>query len=202
MVNGETIEAIRSEAIKHYAWDSSVHDQLHAERVLRLSMRILEKEGGDSEILAAAALLHDIGMKYEIAEDFDHAEKSAELAEQILLKIGFPKEKIPEVVDIIRIHRFSRGIRALSLEVKILQDADRLDAIGAVGIARAFAYGAKKGVPMYSHSGSSTLNHFNEKLLKIKDSLNTETARRIAEERHEFTQLFLKKFLNEVEGGE
>lgn len=202
MVNGETIEAIRSEAIKHYAWDSSAHDQLHAERVLRLSMRILEKEGGDPEILAAAALLHDIGMKYEIAEDFDHAEKSAELAEQILLKIGFPKEKIPEVVDIIRIHRFSRGIKALSLEAKILQDADRLDAIGAVGIARAFACGAKKGVPMYSHSGSSTLNHFNEKLLKIKDSLNTETARRIAEERHEFTQLFLKKFLNEVEGGE
>ncbi|MGQ9597724.1 MAG: HD domain-containing protein [Thermoproteota archaeon] len=100
MVNGETIEAIRSEAIKHYAWDSSAHDQLHAERILRLSMRLLEKEGGDPEILAAAALLHDMSMKYEIAEDFDHAEKSAELAEQILLKIGFPKEKIPEVVDI------------------------------------------------------------------------------------------------------
>lgn len=198
------VETVKKEALKYYASDSSGHDWLHAERVCKICMKISEKEGGDQQVLAVAALLHDVGVQYEFNEGIDHSKKSVEIASEILNRIGFPPEKISMVLEAIGAHRFSRGIKAVSLESKILQDADRLDSIGAIGVARAFSYGARRGVPMYSteENTSSTVNHFYEKLFKIKDFLNTGTAKRIAEKRHDFMKLFLSRFLSEVEGEE
>ncbi|MBO3798587.1 MAG: HD domain-containing protein [Thermoproteota archaeon] len=195
------IETIRKEAEKHYSDDPS-HDWLHAERVCRMCMRICEKEGGDPKVLVAAALLHDVGVRYELEQGVDHSEKSVEIAEEILPRIGFPKDKISMVLEAISMHRFRKGVRAVSIESRILQDADRLDAMGAIGVARTFSHGGRRGIPMYSSSRDtgSTVDHFYEKLLKLKNSLNTETARRIAEERHAFMEMFLSRFLKEIEG--
>lgn len=167
-----------------------------------MCMRICEKEGGDPQVLVAAALLHDVGMRYELEQGIDHSEKSVEIAGGILSRIGFQSEKISMVLEAIREHRFRKGFRALSIESRILQDADRLDAMGATGVARTFSHGGRKGIPMYSSSRitGSTVDHFYEKLLKLKNSLNTETARRIAEERHAFMEAFLSRFLKEIEG--
>ncbi|MGQ9479553.1 MAG: HD domain-containing protein [Thermoproteota archaeon] len=202
MDNERLIEKIKAEALKHYCSDNSGHDWLHAERVYRMCMRIMKEEGGDAEVLTAAALLHDVGYRYELEEYLDHSEKSVEIAREVLGKIGFPGEKIERVLEAIRSHRFSKGLKAESLESKILQDADRLDSIGAIGIARAFSYGAARVIPMYMEDlkEDSTLRHFYEKLLKVKDSLNTETARRIAVERHMFMELFISRLLAEING--
>jgi len=195
------VELIKSKAWRHYASDPG-HDWLHAERVYRMCMKIMEKEGGDPEALTAAALLHDVGMRYELEQGIDHSEKSAEIAGEILSRIGFPSGKISIVLEAIRVHRFRKNVRGVSIESKILQDADRLDAMGAIGVARTFSYGGRMGIPMYSSSRGtgSTVDHFYEKLLKLKNSLNTETARRIAEERHAFMEAFLSRFLKEIEG--
>jgi uncharacterized protein len=194
-------ESIRKEAEKHYSDDPS-HDWLHAERVCRMCMRICGEEGGDPKVLIAAALLHDVGMKYELEQGVDHSEKSVEIAKEILSRIGFPSEKISMVLEAIREHRFRKGVKAVSIESRILQDADRLDAMGAIGVARSFAHGGRRRIPMYSsgRGTGSTVDHFYEKLLKLKNSLNTETARRIAEERHAFMEEFLSRFLKEIEG--
>ncbi|MCX8183931.1 MAG: HD domain-containing protein [Crenarchaeota archaeon] len=195
------VEFIRKEAEKHYSDDPS-HDWLHAERVCQMCIRICEKEGGDQKVLVAAALLHDVGMRYELEQGIDHSEKSVEIAGEILSRIGFPSEKISLVLEAIRVHRFRKGVKGVSIESRILQDADRLDAMGAIGVARTFSHGGRRGIPMYSSSRDtgSTIDHFYEKLLKLKNSLNTETARRIAEERHAFMEAFLSRFLKEIEG--
>ncbi|MEM2944934.1 MAG: HD domain-containing protein [Thermoproteota archaeon] len=195
------IETIKKEAEKHYSDDPS-HDWLHAERVCKMCMRICEKEGGDPKVLVAAALLHDVGMRYELEQGVDHSEKSVEIAGEILSRIGFPKDKISMVLEAISVHRFRKRVRAVSIESKILQDADRLDGMGAIGVARTFSYGGRRGIPMYSRErcSESTIGHFYEKLLKLKDNLNTETARRIAEGRHAFIEAFLSRFLKEIEG--
>lgn len=195
------VELIGREAEKHYPDDPS-HDWLHAERVCRICMKICEKEGGDPQVLIAAALLHDIGIRHELEQGVDHSEKGVEIAMEILSRIGFPREKISMVLEAIRVHRFRKGVRAATIESMILQDADRLDAMGAIGVARAFSHGGRRGIPMYSsgRGTGSTLEHFYEKLLKLKNSLNTETARRIAEERHVFMEAFLSRFLREIEG--
>ncbi len=195
------VESIRREAEKHYSDDPS-HDWLHAERVCKMCMRICEKEGGDPQVLVAAALLHDVGIRYELEQGIDHSEKGAEIAGEILSRIGFQSEKIGTVLEAIREHRFRKGVKSVSIESRILQDADRLDAMGAIGVARTFSHGGRRRIPMYSNSRTtgSTVDHFYEKLLKLKNSLNTETARRIAEERHAFMEAFLSRFLKEIEG--
>ncbi|MEM3713118.1 MAG: HD domain-containing protein [Thermoproteota archaeon] len=195
------VELIRKKSLRYYTSDPG-HDWLHAERVYRMCMRIMEKEGGDPEVLTAAALLHDIGISYELEEGIDHSEKSAEIASKILYEIGFPGDKIIRVQEAIRQHRFRNSIKATTLEAKILQDADRLDAIGAIGIARTFSYGGKRKIPIYSDDENvvSTLQHFYDKLLRIRDTLNTETAKAIARERHEFMETFLSRLFKEVKG--
>jgi len=195
------VELIKNKAWKHYSSEPG-HDWLHAERVYRMCMKIGEKEGGDAEVLAAAALLHDVGVQHELEQDVDHSEESAKIAGEILCEIGFSSDKIKRVQEAIRQHRFRNSIKATALEAKILQDADRLDAIGAIGIARTFSYGGSRKIPMYSEGKkvASTLQHFYDKLLKIRDLLNTETAKKIAKERHEFMEAFLLRFLKEIKG--
>jgi uncharacterized protein len=195
-------------AKRFYIKDSTGHDWYHVKRVLRMARYIGKIEGADIDILEAAALLHDIGISQEIGEGVDHAETSAKMANVFLRDIGFDLNKLDRVVESIRYHRYGGKIHPESLEGKILQDADRLDTLGAIGVARAFAYGGARGAPIYNPNEKvgeynpfkvkSTTTHFQEKLLSVKDNLNTSTAKRIGEKRHKFMVTFLEELYNEI----
>ncbi len=211
VLSEEIFERIREEARKHYKHQH--HDFSHAERVCKLAVRIARElhEPVDLDVLRAAAPLHDVARAYEdegLVED--HAREGARIAREILRKVGFPEEKIEKVAYCIEVHRFREGAVPETLEAKILQDADRLDMLGAVGIARVFARAGWSNTPLhdpgippkphYDGRSATAINHFYEKLLRIKDTIHTEPARRIAEERHSFMVQFLERFLKEWEG--
>jgi len=185
------------------------HDWYHIERVRNMALEISKKEGGNIEIIEFAALLHDISDAKFNGGDY---EAGAKISRNILEKCNIETHKIEEIVRIIDNISFKGGIlqeEIDSLEFKIVQDADRLDAIGAIGIARTFQYGGYKNREIYNpdikpqiysssekyhKSEAPTINHFYEKLLLLKDLMNTETASKIANIRHEFMQDFLKQF--------
>jgi uncharacterized protein len=181
----ETFEKIASELMK-----DPTHDFEHAKRVCSISIRLAREEKADEDVVKAAALLHDVG--YSLDEK-EHESKSMEVARSLLDMTDFPKGKKENVLECIKQHRFSKGEKAMSLEAKILQDADRLDAIGAVGIARCFLWSGEHRKVL-----KEAIGHFNEKLLKLKDRMNTEGGKRMAEERHRFMLDFLKEL--ECEG--
>lgn len=186
----------------------SHHDRFHTERVYNLAVQIAEREQADLDVVRAAALLHDIARALEDEGKIaDHAAEGARMARAILEDVGFPKEKIPQVIHCVEVHRFRNAFEPKSLEAKILQDADRLDIIGAIGIARVFTRGGwgNKSIhdpaipPKEQYNGRSvtSVNHLYEKILKVKNTFNTTTAKRLAEERHRFTEEFLDRLLNE-----
>ncbi|RLF88620.1 phosphohydrolase, partial [Thermococci archaeon] len=119
----------------------------------------------------------------------DHAKESAKIAGEVLK--GHPK--VREVVHAIEAHRFSNKIRPKTLEAKILSDADKIDALGAVGVARVFMYSGEHG-----RSIEDSIRHFKEKILKLKDLMYTDTGKRIAQERHKFVEMFLKQLEKEL----
>jgi len=192
------------------------HDWWHIQRVEDNATRIAEVEGADLYIVRLAALLHDIADYKFHAGDEDAGPR---IARSWLQSLGLPEGVIEQVCRIIHEVSF-RGAgtpveRPSSLEGQVVQDADRLDAIGAIGIARAFSYGGYKGRSLYEpdispeqHSSfdeykrnqSPTINHFYEKLLLLRDLMNTETARRIADGRHAYIQEFLERFFAEWQG--
>jgi uncharacterized protein len=194
--------------------DSTGHDWYHIERVRKNALYIAEKEQrGDLFIIEMAALLHDIPDEKLNASKEAGAKKLSDFL-QVLEIQEADKTRINEIIYSVS---FKGGIKTelLSPEAEIVQDADRLDAIGAVGIARAFAYGGKKGQAIYDpgletrnemteeeyrHGKSSSINHFYEKLLKIKERLNTDTAIKMAEERHQFMEKYLQQFYKEWNG--
>ncbi len=161
------------------------HDAAHTLRVYRIAMLIAEQEPGcDPETVALSALLHD-------ADDHKlfQTENNAN-ARSFLTRHHVESDKIESICRAINAVSFSqnRGKRPDSLEGRIVQDADRLDAIGAIGIARTFAFGGEHGRPL-----ESSIQHFQDKLLLLKDGMNTETARKIAESRHRFMEDFLRE---------
>lgn len=173
----------------------SSHDAEHVKRVVKLAKYIAEREGANLDIVLTAAQLHDI-----VRDTENHAVDSAKKARKILKKMGKEDEFIAAVTHAIESHSFSSGIKPKTLEAKVLSDADKLDAIGAIGVARAFLYSGERG-----RSIEDTLKHFEEKLLRLKDLLYTETARKIAEERHKFLRIFyqqIKKELDQLESKE
>jgi len=189
----------------------SHHDKSHVKRVYKLALRIAKEEGADLDVVKAAVLLHDVARALEDEGKIeDHALESAKMARKVLKEVNFPKEKIAEVLQCIEMHRFKKGMKAESLEAKILQDADRLDIIGAIGIARVFTRGGWSNQPIhdptippkekYDGKSLTAVNHIYEKNLKVKDTINTKTARRIAEERHRFVEQFLDRLLKEWDG--
>ncbi|MPS72215.1 MAG: HD domain-containing protein [Chryseobacterium sp.] len=190
----------------------SGHDWFHIERVWKLSLRIQEKEGGDKLIIELAALLHDIAdPKFHNGDET----LASKIINDFLTEQNVDSETIQNVVFIIENMSFKNRNDApanLPLELKIVQDADRLDAIGAIGIARTFNFGGYKNNLMYhpdiepklnqtkeeyKKSNGTTINHFYEKLLLLKDLLNTKTAKEIAEHRHRFMLQFLDEFYKE-----
>lgn len=187
--------------------DVTGHDLEHAVRVKNLALYIAKREGGDQKIIEIAALVHDVfDWKFKTGSD-----------NRVLnyLKDHLSDEELSHVLQIANSISFKGALTEvprLTLEGMIVQDADRLDAIGAMGVARAFAYGGHKGQKMYdpaievqTHHNfseyqkkqSTSINHFYEKLLRLKDLMNTETAKGIAERRHQFMQRFLTEFLLE-----
>lgn len=184
------------------------HDFCHVKRVLSMAVSIGKKEGADLGVLRAAALLHDIARAEETQGGLCHAKESAKIARIFLKNAGFESEFIERAASCIEKHRYRANENGDSLEEKIIQDADRLDAIGAVGIARAFMFGGEHSRPMYiesippekdtSVSGENTFNHFYKKLLKLKDTMHTQTAKNMAEKRHKFMEKYLAQFRKEA----
>jgi uncharacterized protein len=190
----------------------SGHDWFHIERVWKLSLKIHEKEGGDKLIIELAALLHDIAdPKFHNGDET----LASKIVNNFLTEQNIDSETIQKVIFIIENMSFKNRNDApenLPLELRIVQDADRLDAIGAIGIARTFNFGGYKNNLMYhpdiepklnqtkeeyKKSNGTTINHFYEKLLLLKDLLNTKTAKEIAEHRHQFMLQFLDEFYKE-----
>lgn len=190
------------------------HDWFHTERVWKLARKIQKLEGGNLQIIELSALLHDIADPKFHNGDEDLA---LELSEKFLKNQNVESEIIEKVLFIIKHISFKNRKEVpenLPLELKIVQDADRLDAIGAIGIARTFNFGGFKNNLMYhpdikpninqtkeeyKASNGTTINHFYEKLLLLKDGMNTLYAKKLAEERHQFMLLFLEKFYQEWE---
>ena len=198
--------------LRVFAEDCSGHDYHHTFRVHALAMRIAEQEGACLPIVELAALLHDVDdhkLSPETSEDCLRAAT-------FLQDEGLGQEDILRIIHIIQQISFSRNtLPPDTPEGRCVQDADRLDAIGAVGIARAFAYGGSHNRLMhhpdiapktnmtkeeYVNSKSTTVNHFYEKLFKLADIMNTDTAKAIARERDAYMRGFVDEFLNEWEG--
>jgi uncharacterized protein len=194
--------------------ESTGHDWFHVDRVRKNALNIWKEEkSGDPFIIEMSALLHDISDEKLNENTKKGEEKLASFLQTINLST-MDRQYITQIIESISF-KGGRKIALPSIEAKIVQDADRLDAIGAIGIARAFAYGGKKGQPIYDpkisvreqmsledyRNGKSTsIHHFYEKLLKIKAILNTETAKKIAENRHQYMKAFLVEFLKEWNG--
>ncbi|MDP3129776.1 MAG: HD domain-containing protein, partial [Bacillota bacterium] len=177
--------------------DSSGHDYEHVKRVRLMAERILLHEKADSFIVVLAALLHDVDDK-KLGGPGDRAERF--LREQ---RVAEPiRTAVLGILLTMSYSAQTAGAVTPSIEGMIVQDADRLDAIGAIGVARAFAYGGKKGRPIYAGAADddSSLAHFHQKLLKLKDLMNTKTAKRIAARRHRFLLGYLKQFMKEWDG--
>ena len=191
------------------------HDWFHIERVYNNAVLIANGENCDVLIVHLAALLHDIADSKFHNGDETVGPKKARL---FLESKNVPENTITHVVNIIENISFKGGHEAKkfsSLELDIVQDADRLDAIGAIGIARTFNYGGFKNRAIYNpeikpnlnmskeeykNSDDPTINHFYEKLLLLKDKMNTKTGKEIAAQRHEFMELFLNQFYDEWNG--
>jgi uncharacterized protein len=193
------------------------HDWWHIVRVVNSALHIAEKEGGDLLVIELAALLHDIAdWKFNDGD----TTVGARVAREWLQKVGARDAVIEEVAYIVEHVSFKGGTNMhvmKTTEGKIVQDADRLDAMGAIGISRAFAFGGAFGRTLYNPdvkpneydsfktfkntaSDNHTINHFYEKLLLLKDRMNTKTGRQLAKQRHEFMENYLKQFYAEWEG--
>ena len=195
------------EELKH---DNSGHGLQHALRVYNNAKKINDKELGNEKIVLTAALLHDTVDK-KLFNDF---ESRINYVKNFLIENNYSTEEIEEVIYIISNISWSGGknVDLNSLNAKIVRDADRLDAIGAIGIIRTIEYGnskqrkfyddenllVKNGKYQFNKISNTTLSHFYEKLLLLKDKLHTKTALEMAEERHQFMILFLEEFYNEI----
>jgi len=188
------------------------HDWHHINRVRKNALYIQSKEGGDVLLIELSSLLHDISdYKFNGGDD----KLGGEVAQQAVIQCGGSEELAHQVKTIVNSVSY-KGAQVAdttsSLEAKIVQDADRLDALGAIGIARTFAYGGKTGAPIYDpvikpqlhtsfeaykNSKSTTINHFYEKLLLLPDKMHTNTAKVLAEERVAFMKNFLEQFYTE-----
>jgi uncharacterized protein len=210
----EIIEKTRNFVQKTLENAEAGHDFWHILRVLKSATQIAEKEECDMYIVQLGALLHDIA-----DSKFHNGDETIgpKVAKDFLTKEGVDAQTIAHIVKIIENISFKNtfsGQKFTSKELEIIQDADRLDAIGAIGIARAFIYGGHKNNLMYDpdfvinenmtkeeykKGSTATINHFYEKLLKLKDLMNTEAGKALAEDRHNFMLSFLDQFYKEWE---
>ena len=206
-----TIEQARN----WYTDSDPVHDFEHVLRVYRMAERLAEAEGADVEIVRAAALLHDAqgsASGSELRGEHHHA--SADFAAQILTAEGWDAERIAAVQHCIRAHRYRGTEKPETLEAKIIFDADKLDVLGAIGVARVIGYATQAGTPWYVPPSEQFLNTGKEiegethsayhehifKLRKVPDRMFTDTAREIAQERLRYLDEFFERLIDEWNG--
>ena len=190
--------------------NDSAHDFEHIMRVYKNAQKIGKKENASMKLVLAAVLLHDItSIPKSDKKSKTSSIKSSIVAQRILQNHGYDKDEIKIISDAIRDHSFSRNIIPSTIEGKILQDADRLDAIGAIGIARAFSVGGSGKRPFYNKSdpfcqrrkpddSKWTLDHFYKKLLLIEKTMNTNAAKKEARHRTKIMKKFLDDFKKDI----
>ena len=209
MIINDALEFVR----KTFHGDYSGHDYFHTLRVYKMTAKIAERENANLTIVQLAALLHDVDDIKLSPETYANKDRAV----GFLREHGVSEAAIKTICNIIGEVSFkgTDSTTPETIEGKCVQDADRLDAMGAIGIARAFAYGGnhnriiydpdiKPTVNMngsqYHNHISTTINHFYEKLFSLKDLMNTDTARRIAEQREEYMKLYISEFFEEWDG--
>ena len=213
MKQQEQLKAMEQYAKRVLDSDTTGHDWSHIERVVNTTKTIADAEGADLFICEAAALLHDV-IDDKIVKDPADALKKLK---KFLTSIELTPEEIEAIESIITRMSFKnhQANHELSLEGKVVQDADRLDAIGAIGIARVMCYSGSTGRPIhhphmkprkqmtaeeYRNGESTAIMHFYEKLLKLKELMNTDYGKKLAKGRHEFLEMYLEQFYAEWEG--
>lgn len=209
----DMLAIIHHQAKAHFLSAPGSHDWEHTLRVHRLCLRIGPKEGADMTALEAAAYLHDIGRSVQDSSDGSvcHAEKGAEMATALLERLSLDDALKRNIIHCIRSHRFRDDHPPESIEARILFDADKLDAIGAVGVARAYLFAGELGACLHNphlpvektrpYSRDDTgYREYVVKLSKIKQRMLTTEGRRIAQERHAFMAHFFERFLEEYDG--
>ena len=187
------------------------HDWSHVQRVYNKAIDIARIEGGDLVIIRLAAFLHDIGRKKESENPsiLDHAEISAEYASKILDKYGINPDLKKQIVHCILSHRFRKDRKPATIEARVLFDADKLDCIGAIGVARAYAFVGENKTKLYSNRNflgngydkeHSALTEFLFKLSKVRDNMQTNTGRLMASNRHNYISGFFEQLNKELTG--
>ena len=215
MTRAEVLERTAAFVRGKLEGEGSGHDWWHVDRVRRTALRLAAGEGADSFVVELAALLHDVA-----DHKFHGGDETAgpRAAREWLGGLGVAADTVEHVAAIVAELSFKGSGVATPMSTRegaVVQDADRLDAIGAIGVARTFAFGGSRGRPMhdpeappeahdsfeaYKASRGPTVNHFHEKLLLLRDRMNTAAARRAADERHRFMEEFLRRFHAEWEG--
>ena len=211
----EIIEAVEQDVKEKFEGEGTGHDWHHIDRVRKVALRIGREENADLYVTELGALLHDIADHKFFEGDLERGPLQAEM---ILREHNADRDTIEAVKEIIsEVSYKGAGVETpvSTVESACVQDADRIDALGAIGIGRTFAYGGFVGNPMhepdlkpemhddfkdYSKANGSTINHFYEKLLLLKDRMNTNTGKMIAKERHEVMEEYLKRFYSEWDG--
>ncbi len=209
----KNLSIIQDKAMPYFKDALPTHDWEHTMRVASLAYHIGNEENADMKILIAAALLHDIAREEADKNGTCHAELSAKMSEVILLDMEYSNSQRKDILHCISTHRFRGNNFPQTIEAKVLFDSDKLDAIGAIGVCRAYSYAGENRQALYSpmeqeskltktvnHSEHTPIVEFKVKLSKIKDSLYTETGRKIAEHRHKFMENFFNELLAEITG--
>ena len=212
----ELTEKLRQLTDPYHDGMGGCHGPDHTERVHKTVLHIGRLMGARLDVLSAAALLHDIGRSYETREhgNICHAEKGAELARDILVTLDFAPARIDEITHCIEAHRYRGDKIPRTLEAKILYDADKLDSIGAVGIGRAFLFAGQTGARLHNENDldidilackpysreDTAYREFKFKMSKIKDRMLTPEGKRLAEERHDFMEVFFERLERETKG--
>lgn len=186
-MDSEIIQRLAAESRKRQRL-AGCHGYEHTERVIELCKRLGAQLGADMCVLIPAAILHDVSREEE-----NHSDRGATEAAKILEESGYEPGRIPLICEAIRAHSFSRGEKARTLEAMILSDADKLDAMGAVGVYRTALYSGENMRPV-----EEFIEHFHEKLLTLKDLLYTDEARAMAEDRHRYMLDFIEEFIMEL----
>ena len=211
------MQRVVAEVRRRFEGEGSGHDWFHIERVWKMAKRIGAEENADVFIVELAALLHDIAdWKFHHDDDSVGPREARTILEQHGVDVA-TTDRVCAIIDRVTYKDAQVATTQETIEGNIVQDADRLDALGAIGIARAFAYGGKIGWPFYDPANmpeqhatkeayaagrltGTTINHFYEKLLLLKDRMNTVTGKKIAGKRHAFLEEYLKRFYQEWEG--
>lgn len=202
MTNNGVLQHVRCYVYERFQGEATGHDYWHMERVANVARDLAAKEAGDPFVAEVAGWLHDVA-DAKLVEDQAKAIEDQKRLLESLIESADTIERILKAMEDISF----RGKHKIpeSIEGKVVQDADRLDAIGAIGIARTFAYGGKEGQLIHttpteydsSENKNTSIQHFYDKLLRLKDLMNTKTAKTIAQQRHDFMEKFLDEFYSE-----